>query len=69
MSAFYGGNGVGWVDLLRGGGGGWGTRDGGSGLKKNLQILDLERLASLFIVLVNQTTHLKVKRNWIRLFG
>ena len=66
MSAFYGGNGVGWVDLLRGG---WGTRYGGSGLKKNLQILDLQRLASLFIVLVNQTTHLKVKRNWIRLFG
>ena len=39
-------------EFQRGGGGvgvgGWGgTRYGGSGLKKNLQILDLQRLASL----------------------
>ena len=41
-------SGGGWVDRLRGGGG-WGTRYGGSGLKKNLQILDRQRLASLFL--------------------
>ena len=38
-------SGGGWVDRLRGGG--WGTRYGGSGSKKNLQILDRQRLASL----------------------
>ena len=38
-------SGGGWVDRLRGGG----TRYGGSGLKKNLQILDRQRLASLDI--------------------
>ena len=41
---FKGGSGSRWVDRLRVG---WGTRYGGSGLKKNLQILDLQRLASL----------------------
>ena len=40
-----GGSRGGWVDRLRGEG--WGTRYGGSGLKKNLQILDLQRLAPL----------------------
>ena len=46
MSTLYGGgSGGGWVDRLKGE---WGTRYGGSGLKKNLQILDLQRLASLY---------------------
>ena len=45
MHFMGGGSRGGWVDRLRGEG--WGTRYGGSGLKKNLQILDLQRLASL----------------------
>ena len=42
-----------WVDLslsgIEGGGGGWVVREGGSSAKETLQILDLQRLASLQI--------------------
>ena len=48
MHFMGGGSRGGWVDRLRGEG--WVTRYGGSGLKKNLQILDLQRLASLEIL-------------------